>query len=62
MRLLREWSDRQHTLGLTLSRHIDGVHEDLDVTNYAGIKVRFNLAMRPAEKCRAPLPVLEPPW
>jgi hypothetical protein len=34
----------KHTLGLTLSRHIDGgVHEDLDVTNYAGIKVRFNL-------------------
>ena len=34
----------KHTLGLTLSRHIDGgVHEDLDVTNYAGAKVRFNL-------------------
>src|SRR5487761_654812 len=34
----------KHTLGLTLSRHIDGgVHEDLDVTNYAGSKVRFNL-------------------
>jgi len=34
----------KHTLGLTLSRHIDGgVHEDLDVTNYARIKVRFNL-------------------
>ena len=34
----------KHTLGLTLSRHIGGgVHEDLDVTNYAGTKVRFNL-------------------
>lgn len=34
----------KHTLGLTLSRHVNGgVHEDLDVTNYAGIRVRFNL-------------------
>src|SRR5579884_1014291 len=34
----------QHTLGLVLSRHIGGgVHEDLDLTNYAQTKVRFNL-------------------
>jgi glycogen debranching enzyme len=34
----------QHTLGLVLSRHIDGgVHEDIDLTNYARTKVRFNL-------------------
>jgi glycogen debranching enzyme len=34
----------QHTLGLVLSRHIDGgVHEDLDVTNYGRTKVGFNL-------------------
>ena len=34
----------KHTLGLTLSRHIDGgVHEDFDVTNYSGLKIRFNL-------------------
>ena len=34
----------QHTLGLVLSRHIGGgVHEDLDLTNYARTKVRFNL-------------------
>ena len=34
----------KHTLGLVLSRHIDGaVHEDLDVTNYARTEVRFNL-------------------
>jgi glycogen debranching enzyme len=34
----------QHTLGLVLSRHIDGgVHEDLDLTNYARTKVRFNV-------------------
>ena len=34
----------RHTLGLVLSRHIDGgVHEDLDLTNYARTKVRFNL-------------------
>jgi glycogen debranching enzyme len=33
-----------HTLGLTLSRRIDGgVHEDVDLTNYARSKVRFNL-------------------
>src|SRR6185437_2689993 len=34
----------QHTLGLTLSRHIDGgVHEALELVNYSGNKVRFNL-------------------
>src|SRR6185312_12064292 len=34
----------QHRLGLVLGRRIDGgVHEDLDVTNYAGSRVRFNL-------------------
>jgi len=34
----------QHTLGLVLGRRIDGgVHEDLNVTNYARSKVRFNL-------------------
>jgi glycogen debranching enzyme len=34
----------RHTLGLVLSRHIDGgVHEDIDLTNYARTKVRFNL-------------------
>jgi glycogen debranching enzyme len=34
----------QHMLGLVLSRHIGGgVHEDLDLTNYAQTKVRFNL-------------------
>jgi glycogen debranching enzyme len=34
----------RHTLGLVLSRHIDGgVHEDLDLTNYARTKVRFNV-------------------
>ena len=33
-----------HTLGLVLSRHIDGgVHEDLDVTSFARTKVHFNL-------------------
>jgi glycogen debranching enzyme len=36
----------QHTLGLMISRRIDGgVHEDLDVTNYARTKVRFNLEL-----------------
>ncbi|HEY1890387.1 MAG TPA: glycogen debranching N-terminal domain-containing protein [Steroidobacteraceae bacterium] len=33
-----------HTLGLVLSRRIDGgVHEDLALTNYAAVRVRFNL-------------------
>jgi glycogen debranching enzyme len=32
------------TLGLTVSRHIDGgLHEDIDITNYSGKTVRFNL-------------------
>ncbi|HVZ08971.1 glycogen debranching N-terminal domain-containing protein [Rhodopila sp.] len=32
------------TLGLTLSRHVDGgVHEDIDISNHSGKAVRFNL-------------------
>ena len=42
--LTEEGTIAPHTLGLTLSRHIDGgVHEDLDLTNYARTPVRFNL-------------------
>ena len=33
-----------HTLGLTLSRRLDGgLHEDIDLTNYARTQIRFNL-------------------
>ncbi len=32
-----------HTIGLVLSRHIgEGMHEDVDLTNYGASKVRFN--------------------
>jgi len=32
------------TLGLTLSRHVDGgLHEDIDISNHSGKPVRFNL-------------------
>ena len=32
------------TLGLTLSRHVDGgMHEDIDISNHSGKAVRFNL-------------------
>jgi glycogen debranching enzyme len=42
--LTEEGPIAQHTLGLVLSRRIDGgVHEDLDLTNYARTKARFNL-------------------
>lgn len=42
--LTEEGPIAQHTLGLVLSRHIGGgVHEDLDLTNYARAKVRFNV-------------------
>jgi glycogen debranching enzyme len=42
--ITEQGSIAQHTLGLVLSRHIDGgVHEDLDLTNYGRTKVGFNL-------------------
>ncbi len=42
--LTAQGSIAQHTLALTLSRHINGgVHEDLELINYSGNQVRFNL-------------------